>query len=63
MLGQIYGAAAALEGKHALQTQSYGSAARGGASKSDVTIQDTPVHELEADTADVVVCMSRPAYV
>lgn len=62
MLGQIYGAAAALEGKHALQTQSYGSAARGGASKSDVTIQDSPVHELEAEEADLVICMSQPAF-
>ena len=62
MLGQIYGAAAALESKRALQTQSYGSAARGGASKSDVTIQDTSIHELEAETADVVVCMSQPAF-
>lgn len=62
MLGQIFGAAAALEGRHALQTQSYGSAARGGASKSDVTIQESPVHELEADTADVVICMSQPAF-
>jgi len=62
MLGQIYGAAAVLEGKHALQTQSYGSAARGGASKSDVTIEDGQIHELEAETADVVVCMSQPAF-
>lgn len=62
MLGQIYGAAAVLEGKRALQTQSYGSAARGGASKSDVTILDTTIHELEADQADLVVCMSQPAF-
>jgi 2-oxoglutarate ferredoxin oxidoreductase subunit gamma len=63
MLGQIFGAAAALAGKHALQTQSYGSAARGGASKSDVTVSDAPIHELEAETADLVVCMSQPAFV
>ncbi len=62
MLGQIYGAAAALEGRRALQTQSYGSAARGGASKSDVTVEDGAIHELEAETADVVVCMSQPAF-
>jgi len=62
MLGQVYGAAAALEGRHALQTQSYGSAARGGASKSDVTIEESAIHELEAETADVVVCMSQPAF-
>ncbi len=62
MLGQIYGAAAALEGKYALQTQSYGSAARGGASKCDVTIQEGRIHELEAETADVLVCMSQPAF-
>jgi len=62
LLGQIYGAAAALEGKRALQTQSYGSSARGGASKSDVTVLDGPIHELEAETADVVVCLSQPAF-
>lgn len=62
MLGQILGAAAVLAGKRALQTQSYGSAARGGASKSDVTVQDGRIHELEAETADIVVCMSQPAF-
>jgi len=34
--GVIFGWAALLDGKNALQTQSYGSSARGGACKCDV---------------------------
>ena len=62
MAGYVLGRAGLLDGQNALQTQSYGSESRGGASKSDVTIQDTSIHELEAETADVVVCMSQPAF-
>ena len=62
LLGQVYGSAAVQEGKRALQTQSYGSSARGGSSRSDLTIRDEPINELEAEYADVIVCMSQPAF-
>ncbi len=62
LAGVIYGRAAVIEGKNALQTQSYGSASRGGASKSDVIISDEKIYELEFTTPDVLIAMSQEAY-
>jgi 2-oxoglutarate ferredoxin oxidoreductase subunit gamma len=62
LLGEIVGAAATGEGKNALQTQSYGSASRGGASKSDVIVSDGEIHELEIEEVDTLVAMSQPAF-
>lgn len=62
LMGIIYGRAAAIDGKNALQTQSYGSASRGGASKSDVIISDKEIYELEFTTPDVLMVMSQEAY-
>ena len=39
----IYAEAAVAEGKEAVQSQSYGPEARGGASKSEVIIDDGPI--------------------
>ena len=58
----IYGHAAVLEGKNAIQTQSYGSESRGGACKSDVTISDEEICELESPQVDVLVALSQEAY-
>ena len=60
--GVILGRAAVLEGKMAIQTQSYGSESRGGACKSDVAISDKEIHELESPKVDVLVAMSQQAY-
>ncbi len=60
--GVIYGWAAILDGKNAIQTQSYGSEARGGSCKCDVIIQDSYIHELEPSELDVLVAFSQPAY-
>lgn len=60
--GVILGRAAVLEGKNAIQTQSYGSESRGGACRSDVTISDGDIHELESPEVDVLVAMSQQAY-
>lgn len=62
LLGEIVGAAATREGRNALQTQSYGSASRGGASKSDVIVSTGEIHELEIEEVDVLVAMSQPAF-
>jgi 2-oxoglutarate ferredoxin oxidoreductase subunit gamma len=62
LAGVIYGRAATIDGKRAAQTQSYGSSARGGASKSDVVISDTAIYELEATEIDVLVAMSQEAF-
>lgn len=43
LAGVIYGHAATLDGKNAVQTQSYGSASRGGACKCDVIISDEQI--------------------
>lgn len=62
MAGLITGAAAVSDGKNALQTQSYGSASRGGACKSDVVISNDEINDLEFHQPDVLVCLSQEAY-
>jgi 2-oxoglutarate ferredoxin oxidoreductase subunit gamma len=58
----IFGWAAILDGKNSIQTQSYGSSARGGACKSDVIIQDSYIYELEPNGNDILVAFSQVAY-
>ena len=60
--GVIFGWAALLDGKNALQTQSYGSSARGGACKCDVIILDTYIYELEPDKNDILVSFSQVSF-
>jgi 2-oxoglutarate ferredoxin oxidoreductase subunit gamma len=55
-------AAAIYGGKNAVQTQSYGPEARGGASKSEVIIADGEIDHPEVLEADVVVVLSQEAY-
>ena len=58
----ILGRAVALhEGRHAVQIQSYGPEARGGACSSSVVLSDRPVDYPYARRPDVVVLMSRAA--
>jgi 2-oxoglutarate ferredoxin oxidoreductase subunit gamma len=54
-------AAAIYDGKQAVQTQSYGPEARGGASKSEVVIADGEIDHPEVLDADVVVTLSQEA--
>jgi 2-oxoglutarate ferredoxin oxidoreductase subunit gamma len=60
--GVIFGEAAAADGLNAVQTQSYGSASRGGASKCDLIISRQEIYELESPELDVLVSMSQDAY-
>lgn len=62
LAGVIYGEAAVADGMNAVQTQSYGSASRGGASKCDLIISREKIYELEAPTLDVLISMSQSAY-
>ena len=62
LAGIIYGHAAVIDGKNAVQTQSYGSASRGGACKCDVIISDEQIYELEFPEPDVLVALSQQAY-
>jgi 2-oxoglutarate ferredoxin oxidoreductase subunit gamma len=55
-------AAAIYDKKMAVQTQSYGPEARGGASKSEVVISDGEIDHPEVLSADVVVTLSQEAF-
>jgi len=59
MLGK---AACMLAGKYASQTQTYGSAARGGASQCNVVIDDVPLTYVGVVHPDAYLCMSQEAY-
>ncbi len=54
-------AATIIEGKHAVQSQSYGPEARGGASKSEVIISDGPIDYPKATVVDACLAMTQEA--
>lgn len=51
------------EGMNATQTQSYGAAARGGSTRSDVIISTQPIYYPEVNQANVLVCLTQEAYI
>ena len=55
-------AAVLYEGLEAVQTQAYGAAARGGATRSDVIIADTPINFPKVVQPNVLVCLTQEAY-
>jgi 2-oxoglutarate ferredoxin oxidoreductase subunit gamma len=54
-------AASIIEGKNAVQSQSYGPEARGGASKSEVIISDEPIDYPKATIVDACLAMTQEA--
>ena len=62
LAGVIFGEAAVADGLNAVQTQSYGSASRGGASKCDLIISRDAIYELESPRVDVLISLSQDAY-
>lgn len=63
LAGVILGRAASLySDKEAVQTQSYGPEARGGASKSEVVISDEEIDFPKVIQPDILVSMSQPAF-
>ncbi len=63
LAGIILAEAAALyDHKHAVQSQSYGPEARGGASKSEVIIAGSAIDFPEVIVADVLVALSQEAF-
>ncbi|NLV24023.1 MAG: 2-oxoacid:ferredoxin oxidoreductase subunit gamma [Deltaproteobacteria bacterium] len=54
-------AAAIIEGKHAVQSQSYGPEARGGASKSEVIIADDPIDYPKATLVNACLALTQEA--
>ena len=57
----ILAEAAVSEGKNAVQSQSYGPEARGGASKSEVIIDDEKIFHPHVKTPDFVLAMTQKA--
>lgn len=55
-------AAVLMEGLNAVQSQSYGAEARGGATRSDVIIADTPIYYPKVMQPNVLVCLTQEAY-
>jgi 2-oxoglutarate ferredoxin oxidoreductase subunit gamma len=54
-------AAAVYDGRSAVQTQSYGPEARGGASRSEVIIAEGEIDYPKVMAADLLLCMSQEA--
>ncbi|MDF1581144.1 MAG: 2-oxoacid:acceptor oxidoreductase family protein [Desulfuromonadales bacterium] len=54
-------AASIVESKYAAQSQSYGPEARGGASKSEVIISDSPIDYPKATIVDACLAMTQEA--
>jgi 2-oxoglutarate ferredoxin oxidoreductase subunit gamma len=55
-------AAVLYEGLEAVQSQSYGPEARGGATRSDVIIADSPIRYPKVIQPNVLVCLTQQAY-
>jgi len=50
------------EQRNAVQTQVYGAAARGGATRSDVIISDAAINYPKVDQPNFLVCLTQEAY-
>jgi len=62
LAGVLLGTAASIySGKYAIQTQSYGAAARGGAARSDVIIDDDPIVYPQVIAPDIMVAFTLEA--
>lgn len=59
LAGIILAEAAVEDGREALQSQSYGPEARGGASKSEVIISDKPIYYTKVARPDVLLAMTQ----
>lgn len=55
-------AAAIYEGLNAVQSQSYGPEARGGATRADVIISEKPINFPKVLNPHILVCLSQEAY-
>lgn len=61
LAGIILAEAAIMDGKEAIQTQSYGPEARGGASKAEVIISNDAIDYPKVLNADILLVMSQEA--
>lgn len=62
LAGVLLGQAAVLyDGRHAIQTQTYGAAARGGAARSDVIIDSAPIVYPQVTAPDIMAVLTNQA--
>jgi 2-oxoglutarate ferredoxin oxidoreductase subunit gamma len=61
LAGVLLAEAAVRDGLNAVQTQSYGPEARGGASRSEVIISDEEINYPKVIEADIMLCWSQEA--
>ncbi|MBP7095935.1 MAG: 2-oxoacid:acceptor oxidoreductase family protein [Spirochaetia bacterium] len=62
LAGIVLAEAAILEGKNAVQTQSYGPEARGGASKAEVVVSEDDIDYPKATDPDFLLALTGEAY-
>jgi 2-oxoglutarate ferredoxin oxidoreductase subunit gamma len=62
LAGRLLGEAAILDGKRAVQTQSYGPESRGGAARSEVVVSDEEIDYPKVIKADILVALSQTAF-
>ena len=55
-------AAVIYENLNAVQSQSYGAAARGGSTRSDIIVSDADIHFPKVIQPNVLVCLTQEAY-
>ena len=55
-------AAAIFDDKNAIQSQSYGAAARGGATRSDVIIDDSTIFFPKVILPNILICLTQESY-
>ena len=61
LAGVILAEAAILDGKQAIQSQSYGPEARGGSSKAEVIISDSDIDFTKVQDCDLLLCLTQDA--
>lgn len=62
LAGIVLAEAAILDGKNAVQTQSYGPEARGGSSKAEVVISESDIDYPKATNPDFLLALTAEAY-
>lgn len=62
LAGIILAEGAVLDNKHAIQTQSYGPEARGGASRAEIIISEEEINYPKVDHADYLLSLTTDAY-
>jgi 2-oxoglutarate ferredoxin oxidoreductase subunit gamma len=62
LAGVIIAEAALLDGKNAVQSQSYGPEARGGASRAEIIISSHSIDFIKVQSADMLLCLTQTAY-